>query len=250
MSRIAIVTGAAGGIGFAICEEFAACGWNVVAVDLRFSRQPAGVAASFVVDVSDPESVQGFYAEIAASGDTVDTLVNNAAVQVTKRLVDTTPVEWDRVMAVNVRGPYLMVKYAHPLMTEHGGAVINISSVHARATSVGIGAYAASKGALATMTRTMALELAPDNIRVNAILPGAIDTPMLSAGMERSLSPEQTAAERLAVLAGRHPLGRIGEPADVARCAMFLADPAASSYITGQEFVLDGGALARLSTED
>ena len=116
---------------------------------------------------------------------TLDVLINNAAVQIAKPLVETTVEEWDAVMASNLRSVFLFVKLAHPLLkAAGGGAIVNVSSVHAIQTSANIAAYATSKGGLLALTRAMAIEFAPDNIRVNAILPGAVDTPMLRAGLE------------------------------------------------------------------
>ncbi len=117
---------------------------------------------------------------------TLDAVVNNAAVQIAKPMLETTVEEWDRVMASNLRSVFLGAKLAHPLLKAGGGgAIVNVSSVHAVQTSANIAAYAASKGGLLALTRAMAIEFAPDNIRVNAILPGAVDTPMLRAGLDR-----------------------------------------------------------------
>ena len=133
-----------------------------------------------------------------------------------------------------------------PLLRERRGAVVNVASVHAIATSAGLAAYAASKGAVVALTRAAALELAPEGIRVNAVLPGAIDTQMLRDGLSRG-GPDIDAG--MAALAERTPLGRIGRPQDVAEAVLFLADASRSSFITGQTLVVDGGATARLSTE-
>jgi len=200
------------------------------------------------VDMSEPDAVSTAFRRLPELGvDRIDALVNNAAVQVTKRLVDTTPEEWDLVMASNVRSVYLATRAAYPQM-QHGGAIVNISSVHAIATSAGIAAYAASKGALLALTRAMALELTPEGIRVNAVLPGAVDTHMLRSGLDRR--PEDGGAEAaLQVLAERTPVGRIGDPAEIAQAILFLADAARSSFMTGQAIVVDGGATTRLSTE-
>jgi glucose 1-dehydrogenase len=130
-----------------------------------------------------------------------------------------------------------------------GGAIVNVSSVHAVQTSVNISAYAASKGGLLALTRAMAIEFAPDNIRVNAILPGAVDTPMLRAGMSRGHVSGGTVYDRLENLARKTVNGRIGQPAEIAHAIYFLADSTQSSFMTGQALIVDGGATARLSTE-
>ena len=168
-------------------------------------------------------------------------MINNAALQVVKPLLDTTVEEWDAVMASNLRSVFLGAKLAYPLLkNKGGGAIVNVSSVHAIATSSGVGSYAASKGGLLALTRSMAIEFAQDNIRVNAILPGAVDTPMLSAHLDQI---------RLENLAKRTVNGRIGMPSEIAHAIYFLADDEQSSFMTGQSIVVDGGATAKLSTE-
>jgi len=155
-------------------------------------------------------------------------------------------------MAANLRSVFLGVKLAYPLLKARGGAaVVNISSVHAIQTSTNIAAYAASKGGLLALTRAMAIEFALDNIRVNAILPGAVDTPMLRAGLNRghvSVSGGDV-QDRLDNLARKTVNGRIGTPEEIAHAIYFLADNEQSSFMTGQALVVDGGATARLSTE-
>ena len=179
----------------------------------------------------------------------LDALVNNAAVQIAKPLVETTVDEWDAVMASNLRSVFLFVKLAHPLMKASGGAVVNVSSVHAIQTSANIAAYAASKGGLLALTRAMAIEFAPDSIRVNAILPGAVDTPMLRAGLGRGHVGHGDVQERLDNLARKTVSGKVGKPEEIAHAIYFLADNEQSSFMTGQALVVDGGATARLSTE-
>ncbi len=138
----------------------------------------------------------------------------------------------------------------HPLLKAgNGGAIVNVSSVHAVATSKDIAAYAASKGGMLALTRALAIELAPDSIRVNTVLPGAVDTDMLKAGLNRDHAGGGTTDERLENLAGKTVSGKIGTPDEIARAIYFLADNDESSFITGQPLVIDGGATARLSTE-
>ncbi len=126
---------------------------------------------------------------------------------------------------------------------------MNVSSVHAVATSANIAAYAASKGGLLALTRAMAIEFATDQIRVNAILPGAVDTPMLHAGLNRSHTRGDSLDRRLENLAHKTVIGRVGTPAEIAHAIYFLADETQSSFMTGQALIVDGGATARLSTE-
>ena len=171
-----------------------------------------------------------------------DGLVNNAALQLYKPLSETRLDEWDELQRVNVRGPWLCVKALLPQLTASGGAVVNIASVHAFATSLSIGAYATTKGGLVAFTRAAALELAAHGVRVNAIVPGAIETPALRAGLERSPDAE-------AKLVAQTPLGRIGRPLDVATLVAFLLDGSQSGFITGAAIPVDGGVLAKLSSE-
>jgi len=154
------------------------------------------------------------------------------------------------VMASNLRSVFLGAKLAYPLLkAAGGGAIVNVSSVHAVATSANIAAYAASKGGLLALTRAMAIEFAPDNIRVNAILPGAVDTPMLRAGLNRGHVGGATIYDRLENLARKTVNGRVGKPEEIAHAIYFLADDTQSSFMTGQALIVDGGATARLSTE-
>lgn len=249
MKRIAVITGAAGGIGRATVETFAHEGWTVFALD----RQPAGEypegVTSRQADVSVEGEVQSFSQWLSTEVDRVDALVNNAAIQVCKPLVETTVEEWDGVMASNLRSIFLMSKELFPLLKAGRGAVVNVSSVHAVATSVDIAAYAASKGASMALTRAMALEFARDGIRVNAVLPGAVDTQMLRDGLGRGHVQGGGIEARLEDLGSRTVMGRVGEPQEIARTILFLADGEQSPFTTGQSLIVDGGATARLSTE-
>jgi NAD(P)-dependent dehydrogenase (short-subunit alcohol dehydrogenase family) len=153
-------------------------------------------------------------------------------------------------MASNLRSVFLGAKLAYPLLKAGGGgAIVNVSSVHAVQTSKNVSAYAASKGGLLALTRSMAIEFAADNIRVNAILPGAVDTPLLRAGLGRGHVSGGSMHERLENLASKTVNGRVGQPEEIARAIYFLADSTQSSFMTGQALIVDGGATARLSTE-
>jgi glucose 1-dehydrogenase len=186
MNKTILITGAAGGIGRASVSLFAEKGWNVIGVDrAEFGNDFPKNGLFIQYGISRPEDVEAIFEKAHSFADSLDALVNNAAVQVAKPLIETTVEEWDAVMAANLRSVFLAVKLAYPLLKTNGGAVVNVSSVHAIQTSANIAAYAASKGGLLALTRAMAIEFAPDNIRVNAILPGAVDTPMLRAGLGR-----------------------------------------------------------------
>ncbi|HWO43097.1 MAG TPA: SDR family oxidoreductase [Candidatus Eisenbacteria bacterium] len=243
-----MVTGAARGIGAATARRFHKAGWRVIGIDRCRAEALCGIDRFILADLSDAQGAEDAFAELTDSDRRIDALINNAAIQICKPLVETSPEEWDAVMACNVRSVYLAVREAYRLIRGHGGAIVNVSSVHAVATSANIAAYAASKGAVLALTRALAIELAPDRIRVNAVLPGAVNTPMLHAGLNRTGESGNTReiAERLAK---RHLMGRLGSPEEIAEAILFLADDEHSSFMTGQALVIDGGATTRLSTE-
>ncbi|MEI8131946.1 MAG: SDR family oxidoreductase [Leptolinea sp.] len=249
--RTMLITGAAGGIGRATVQLFCESGWRVIGVDrARFGEGFPENGLFIEADISDPAAMDTIYEKAKEFHPSLDAVVNNAAYQITKPILETSAEEWDMVMASNLRSVFLGAKLAYPLFkVANGGAIVNISSVHAIATSANIAAYAASKGGLLALTRAMAIEFAPANIRVNAVLPGAVDTPMLRAGMNRSHAGDGTIHERLENLARKTVNGRVGRPAEIAHTIYFLADNTQSSFMTGQALVVDGGATARLSTE-
>lgn len=246
-----LITGAAGGVGQATVKLFHERGYRVIGVDRQSVYAEFPADGLFIqADISVPENLEKIIAQATQFSSTLDVLVNNAAFQVTKPLVETTVEEWDMVMASNLRSVFLGAKLAYPLLkAEGGGAIVNVSSVHAVATSANIAAYAASKGGLLALTRAMAIEFAKDNIRVNAVLPGAVDTPMLRAGFHRGRNNETSEESQLAALAAKTVNGRVALPEEIASVIYFLADNAQSSFITGQGLVADGGATCRLSTE-
>lgn len=250
-NRTLLITGAAGGIGRATVKVFTEAGWIVIGVDRKERYEEFPQEGLYIqADISDPADIEEIYRKASAFSKTLDAVVNNAAIQVAKPLIETTVEEWDAVMASNLRSVFLGAKLAHGMLkAEGGGAIVNVSSVHAVATSANIAAYAASKGGLLALTRAMAIEFAPDNIRVNAILPGAVDTPMLRAGLNRGHVGNGTIIDRLENLARKTVNGRVGQPEEIARSIYFLADNYQSSFITGQALIVDGGATARLSTE-
>ena len=249
-SKIVLITGAAGGIGRATVAFFAEKGWRVIGVDRNTFGDGFPKNGLFIQsDIARPEDMHDIFERTRAFTDSLDVLINNAAYQIAKPLIETTVEEWDLVMASNLRSVFLSAKLAHSLLKMHGAAIVNVSSVHAIQTSANIAAYAASKGGLLALTRAMAIEFAPDNIRVNAILPGAVDTPMLRAGLGRGHVGHGDMQERLDNLARKTVNGRVGTPEEIAHAIYFLADNEQSSFMTGQALVIDGGATARLSTE-
>jgi NAD(P)-dependent dehydrogenase (short-subunit alcohol dehydrogenase family) len=250
-TKTALVTGAAGGIGRATVKLFAQKGWRVIGVDRApLDDEHADNLRFIQADISQPDVLERIFFQVREFTPTLDALVNNAAYQVAKPLLETSVEEWDAVMASNLRSVFLSAKLAHPLFQQAGGgAIVNVSSVHAIQTSANIAAYAASKGGLLALTRAMAIEFAPENIRVNAILPGAVDTPMLRAGLGRGHVGHGDLQTRLENLARKTVNGRVGKPEEIASAIYFLADNEQSSFMTGQALVVDGGATARLSTE-
>jgi len=246
-----LITGAAGGIGRATVHLFSEKDWRVIGIDRAEFGDGFPESGQFIqADISEPSQLEAIFEQAKEYTDTLDALINNAAYQVTKPLIDTTVEEWDAVMASNLRSVFLGAKLAYPLLkARDGGAIVNVSSVHAVATSKDIAAYAASKGGMLALTRAMAIEFAPVNVRVNAILPGAVDTPMLRAGMNRDHAGAGTLDDRLENLARNTVSGKIGKPEEIAQSIFFLADDNQSSFMTGQALIVDGGATARLSTE-
>ncbi len=240
--RTALITGAAGGIGRALCAAFAAAGYRVIATDIG----PANIADAVYLPldlaalVSNADERARFQQQVAQAlaGAPLAVLVNNAARQC---LGLTGPLSVDELRAsleVNVSAPLALVTALLDALTAARGTVINIGSVHALQTKPGFLPYAVSKAALAGLTRSLALDLAPRGIRVNEIRPGATATPMLLAGFERD-------PEALARLADYQPLGRLAEPAEVAAVAVMLASREAS-FVTGAVLQVDGGIGIRL----
>ena len=242
MSEYVLLTGAAGGIGKSIASVFKNAGWSVIGLDI-VDYDKNDFEYFFKLDISDPVEIVKVRDKIQDLGIDLSCIINNAAVQVEKTLIDTTIEEWNRVFNVNVSSIFLITKYFTESLLK--GSIINISSVHALATSKGLASYAASKGAVSAFTRAMALELADKGIRVNAICPGAVDTPMLREGLKRNTDSESAMGK----LINAAPLKKIGIPEDVAQLALFLADNHLSGNITGQEFICDSGILAKLASE-
>lgn len=249
MKRIVLITGVAGGIGSATAALFSSEGWYVVGVDRKPHEGIVGIDHYIQADASDPEQIFDAIEQTTQYIGRLDSLINNAAIQICKSVIDMSVAEWDQIMAVNVRSAFLFSKAAYPLLQVTKGSIVNVSSVHAIATSANIAAYAASKGAIVSFTRALAIELAPEDIRVNAILPGAVDTPMLHAGLERGHISGTNIEDLMDKLGKKTVIGRVGKPQEIAQASLFLADAQRSSFMTGQALVVDGGATIRLSTE-
>ena len=246
-----MVTGASGGVGQAVVQLFHEAGWYVIGVDRESFPASFPKNGLFIrADISQPDAFPGLFNQVNEFSSYLNVLINNASVQITKPLLAMPVEEWDEVMASNLRTVFLAAKYAHPYLKKSGdGAIVNVSSVHAIATSSNIAAYAASKGGMLALTRALAIEFAVDNIRVNAILPGAVDTQMLRAGLNREHGAGISPEDAIEALARKTVIGRVGTPQEIAKSIYFLSDSTQSSFMTGQALVVDGGATARLSTE-
>jgi NAD(P)-dependent dehydrogenase (short-subunit alcohol dehydrogenase family) len=243
--KVAIVTGAASGIGRATARLLAAEGAKVVAVDLNEAagRELEGESVVFVAaDVSRGADVERAVATAVERFGGLDILFNNAGIAIFKTLEETSEEEWDRVVDVNLKACYLGIKHAIPAMRARGGgAIVNTASVPGFATAAGVGAYGATKHGVIGLTKAAALELAGDNIRVNAVCPGAVDTPLMRENL-RAVGDE---AEELRKIAQSEPIGRVGQPDEIARAVLFLVSDEAS-FATGAPFLIDGGLVARL----
>lgn len=239
-NKVVAVTGAGGGIGKAMTQRFANEGARVVALDATEAAVRAGLdnvkgeATGIVVDVGDEASVQRAFSQIVQQLGHLDVLVCGAAVKVMGDIVGHDLKSWQRSMDINLTGVFLCNREAGAIMLKQGGgAIVNIASVNGVRASTGMGAYNVSKAGVMSLTQTLACELADRNVRVNAILPAQVDTPMVAeqVGEERRRRSE------------RIPMGRYGRPEEIAAAAAFLASDDAS-FVTGHGLALDGGYLA------
>jgi NAD(P)-dependent dehydrogenase (short-subunit alcohol dehydrogenase family) len=249
--RVAVVSGGAQGIGKAIAQQFQREGARVVLLDCD---QTAGQAAAdnltdgrppvpvtFVkADLQLPQEIRAAADSVRQSHGRLDILVNNAGIEIDRSFAETTVADWDRVIAVNLRGAFFLTQAMLPMFPPEGGAVVNISSIHATHAFPDSVAYACSKAGLIALTRNLALDLAPRHIRVNAICPGYIDTRLWEEYLRSCADPATVARQTTAL----HPTGRRGTPEDVAEAALFLASPG-SSFVTGTHLVVDGGLTVR-----
>lgn len=241
--KVALITGAARGQGESEARLFAREGARVVVSDVLVeegqrvvsSIVASGAEAIFVkLDVTDPDEWTEIVRHTVQTYQRLDILLNNAGIAQRHGLQDTSPEEWDRVMAINARGVFLGMKYAIPAMLQSaGGSVINVSSTSGLVGFPGGAAYHAAKGAVRLLTKATAAEYAKQGVRVNSIHPGIIETPMTV----------NMAPERLQAIVDRTPIGRRGTPMEIAYGALFLASDE-SSFMTGAELVIDGGFTA------
>lgn len=243
--RVALVTGGCGGAGRAVCERFVAEGAHVYAADLN-DRGSFAETASFGafqrLDVTSESEVLAAMERIETDHGHLDVLVNAAGIEIEATIEETTLEQWNHIMAVNVTGTFLTSKYALPLLRKSGHAsIINFGSYDGYIADPSLAAYCATKGAIHTLTKAMACDHGPEGIRVNAICPGYIDTPMLQQFFGAGSDAETARAEATHV----HPLRTIGTPTDMANLVNWLASDEAR-YATGQLWILDGGLSAQV----
>lgn len=250
--KVVMVTGGARGIGRAACRVLASEGAHVAVVDLLDDEGRAlvdaiaaegGDAGYFHLDVTDEDQVEAAIAGVIKMFGPPDVLVNNAGISGANKPTHlVTEEEWDRVMAVNVKGPFFCTKHIVPVMRANGGgSIVNLSSIYGIVGAADAPAYHASKGAIRLMTKTDALLYAADHIRVNSVHPGVILTPMVEDAL-RGLGGDVD--QMLAALTALHPVGRLGTPDDVAWGIVYLASDE-STFVTGSELVIDGGYTAQ-----
>ncbi|MCQ3803792.1 MAG: SDR family NAD(P)-dependent oxidoreductase [bacterium] len=251
--KVAVVTGGAAGIGRGCAFRLAADRYRVAVIDIDVKggelvvdriRADGGEAFFFESDIGDPDAFPEIVSAVQGRWGALHVLLNNAGLDYNESLFEMTVAAWDRCLAVDLRSIAFSAQAAAGIMqASGGGSIINIASVMARYTFPNYSAYTASKAGVIGITRTLALELGPLGIRVNAIAPGFIDT----AAWDRVLASLEDAEEFAASVTDLHPLGRRGKPADIAAAVAFLASED-SSFITGQTLVVDGGLTAQLRT--
>ena len=252
--KIAVVTGGRGGIGRAICQRFEKEGATVYAADLSAGGSLAADDAPghfLSLDVTSEDSVRAAMETVASQHGRLDVLVNAAGIEIEETIENTSLEQWNRIFAVNVTGTFLVSKYALPLLrqsTASGGAsVVNFGSYDGFIADPGLAAYCATKGAVHALTRAMACDHGPEGIRVNAICPGYVDTPMLqsffegegSGGEGGDINSLRKAVEDV------HPMRTFGRPEDMANLVNWLSSDEAR-YAAGQLWVLDGGLSAQV----
>lgn len=247
--KVSLITGAASGIGRATAIVFAREGAKVSVVDynerrgnetVNLIRQFGGEAFFIHADVSKSIDSENAIKTAIRKFGKLDILFNNAGISFTGKVTDTTEEQWDRIIDTNLKGVFLVSKYAISEMLKNGkGVIINMASAVGFVGLENLSAYCASKGGVVALTRAMALDYAP-NIRVNCLCPAAITTPMMEDAFKASKDPEGMRNANIM----RHPIGRLGTPEDVAYAALFLASEE-SSFITGSSLIIDGGATAK-----
>ncbi len=242
-NRVAVITGASRGIGLAVAQKLSSCGAQCILVSRKVEgleaaadgiNQNGGKAVAMACHTGYPDQIKAMYEKIESTYGRLDILVNNAATNPHfGEMITADAGIWDKTFDVNVKGPFFMIKYGVPLMKEKG-AIVNVSSVNAVRPGLFQGVYSATKAALVNMTQTLARELAPKGIRVNALLPGLTDTQFASA----IISSDEICDHAVAQI----PLGRYAKPEEMAGAVLYLVSDAAS-FTTGASLICDGGML-------
>ncbi|GAB2974832.1 SDR family oxidoreductase [Mucilaginibacter puniceus] len=245
-NKVMIVSGGASGLGLAAAEKFAKNGYNIVLIDINAEKgkqaedkiKALGVDAVFCLcDISNNDQVKAAAKTTKERFGRADVLINNAGLEVRGSILQCEEDDWTRLYDINLKGIYYMSKAFAPMMIEQGkGAIVNTGSILGYRTVGERAAYSSSKGAIDTLTRSMAFDLAADNIRVNCVVPGAIDTPLLRGSINDSPDPAGTEA----FLGSKSVFGRMGTSAEVANVMYFLASDEAS-FVTGAAYFVDGG---------
>lgn len=249
--RVAVISGGAHGIGRAIASQFQREGACVFILDCdaiagantakELSKENSNLPVKFVsVNLRNPAEIRESVAAVGRFHSRVDILVNNAGVEIEKSLPQLSVADWDFILEVNLRGAFLLSQAVAPLFPESGGAIVNISSIHATHAFPDSIPYACSKAGLSALTRNLALELAPRHVRVNSISPGYIDTRLWDEYLRNSRNPEKLAEQTTAF----HPLARRGMPDDISEAVLFLISDT-STFITGTDLIVDGGLTLR-----
>lgn len=251
-NKVAVVTGGGQGIGRGVVKVFAEEGAKVVIADIdaeagestmqNFKDQHHDVRF-YQTDVSNEEDVKNLIDYTIGEFGQLDILVNNAAINIRKAVHETTLEEWDNLMGINLTGPFLCSKHAIPEMQKQDtSSIINMVSWHAETTITRLAAYASAKGGLTALTRQMALDYGQHQIRVNAVGPSSVDTPLLQKTFASLENPEKSFEDSLAF----NPMGRVGTVDDIAKACLFLASDD-STYVSGQTILVDGGQSNKIA---
>ncbi len=249
--RVALVTGGAQGIGREIASVFQREGARVLILDndseqgkktaTELTAKNSGLPVKYIqANLGEPPDIDKAVDVIGRVHGRLDVLVNNAGIELDKPIEKIRPEDWDLILNVNLRGPFLLARAAVPLFPRTGGTIVNISSIHASHAFPNSIPYACSKAGMVALTRNLALDLAPRHIRVNCICPGYIDTRLWEHYLSTAPDPAAVASQTAAL----HPVGRRGLPRDVGEAALFFASDA-SGFITGTDLVVDGGLTVR-----
>jgi NAD(P)-dependent dehydrogenase (short-subunit alcohol dehydrogenase family) len=243
--KVVLITGAAKGIGKGCAQVLGKLGARIAVVDLDEVAGPltakgieasGGCAVFLQADVSKTDDVQKMTARLLGAFGRLDALINNAGYHISKNVEDTDEQEWDYIINTNLKSVFLCSKYAIPHLRKTQGTIINMSSMVGLVGQRNAGAYSATKGGIIAMTKGMALDFARDGIRVNCICPGWVETPLVEDWFSQQADPQASKE----YIYGRHPLGRIATPEEVAKAVVFLCSEE-SSFITGVALALDGG---------